>query len=98
MDGYRVDPAAIGAAGGALRGTADTLSAARDQLDAGVCAAVGPGRLGAAAAGLSEDARRDLDRVLGAVLGDAELANAAARGYADHDQAAAETLRGQAGD
>jgi len=92
VSGYRADLDAIGAAGRVLRDTVDTVSAALGHLDGGVCATVGPGRLGAALAGLTEDARSDLRRVLGSVTEDAERVRAAVREYAEHDQAAADEL------
>lgn len=95
MSGYRVDPAALGAASRVLTGTADTVSAALDRLDPAVCAAIGPGRLGAVAAGVTEGARSHLDRIARAAGHAAELLDSAARGYAEHDQAAADELRGQ---
>ena len=98
MPGYRADLEAIGAAGRVLRETVDTVSAALGHLDGGVCATIGPGPLGAAVAGFTEDARSDLGRVLGTVTEDAELVRAAAREYAEHDQVAADELTRWAGD
>jgi hypothetical protein len=94
--GYQADLSAITATGAALRETADTLLAARSGL--AVSGAVGPGRLAAAVASLTEDARGDLDRVLGMITEDAGLVHAAARGYQDVDQAAADILRRRADD
>jgi hypothetical protein len=93
MSGYRADPDAIGAAARVLRETSDSVASARDHLDADVCAGIGPGRLAAVAAGLTGEARRDLDGVLRAVVENAELALATARGYTEDDQAAAEVFR-----
>jgi hypothetical protein len=71
----------------------DSVATARDHLDADVCAGVGPGRLATVAAGLTGEARRDLDDVLRAITENAELALAAARRYTEADQAAADLLR-----
>ncbi|HEV8560272.1 MAG TPA: hypothetical protein VGR06_28385 [Actinophytocola sp.] len=98
MSGYRADPAALGAASRVLTGAADTMSTALDRLDPGVCAAIGPVRLGRVAAGVTDSVRGDLDRTAGAVGHAAELLDSAARGYAEHDQAAADELRGRAGE
>jgi hypothetical protein len=89
--GYQADLDAISAAGGVLRDVVDSLSA--PHLDAGVCAGIGPGRLARVAAALTEDAMHELDRVRGAVVDDVGLVNAAARGYAEADRAAAELVR-----
>jgi hypothetical protein len=93
MSGYHADPYAIGAAAGVLRETLDSVATARDRLDADVCVGIGPGRLGAVAAGLTGEARRDLDGVLHAITQNAELALATARRYTEDDQAAADLLR-----
>jgi hypothetical protein len=93
--GYRADPAALGAASRVLTGTVDTVSAALDRLAPEVCAAIGPGRLGTVATGVTENARSHLDRIARAAGHAAELLDSAARGYAEHDQAAADELRGQ---
>jgi hypothetical protein len=98
VSGYRADPAALGAASRVLTGTVDSVSVALDRLDPGVCAAIGPGRLGVVATGVTEGARGRLDRVARAVGHAAELLDSAARGYAEHDQAAADELRGRAGE
>jgi hypothetical protein len=98
MPGYRADPATLRTASRELTGTVDTVSAALDRLDAGVCAAIGPGRLGAVATGVTENARSQLDRIARAAGHAAELLDSAARGYAEHDQAAADELRGRAGE
>lgn len=98
MSGYRADLDAITAAASVLRSTVDSLASVRDRLDTTVCAGIGPERLGAVAASLTEDARADLDRVRRAVIEDAELVDLAARGYADADRAAAELLARRAGE
>ena len=98
MSGYRADLDAITAARGVLRETVDSLSTAWERLDAGVGADIGPGRLGAAAVNLIQDARAYLDRVRRTVAEDAELVDAAARRYADADRAAAEQLSRRAGE
>jgi hypothetical protein len=91
MSGYRADLDAITAAAGVLRTTLDSVTAAHDQFghDLG---SLGPGRLDAAVARLSADARRDLDGIRQAVSRDASLVNEAARHYADTDTAAAALL------
>jgi hypothetical protein len=93
MPGYRADPDAIGAAAGVLRETVDSVAAARDQLDADVCAGIGPGRLAAVAARLTGESRRDLDNVLRAIVENAELALATARRYTEDDEASADLFR-----
>ena len=98
MSGYRADLDAITTAAGVLRGTVDALSIAAERLDGGVCASIGPARLSAAAAGITEDAGAELDRLRRAVAEDAELVDAAARGYAEADRAAAERLARRAGE
>jgi hypothetical protein len=91
MSGYRADLDAITAAAGVLRGTLDSVTAARDQFEHGI-ESLGPGRLDAAVARLSADARQDLDGLLGSLTRDVALAGAAARQYADTDRSAAELL------
>jgi hypothetical protein len=98
LAGYQADLDAITAAAGVLRAAVDSLSNVAAHLDAGVCASIGPGRLGGVAAGITEDARESLDSVRRAVVEDAGLADAAARGYADADWAAAEQLARRAGE
>jgi hypothetical protein len=98
LSGYRADLDAITDAAGVLRAAVDSLSNVAANLDAGVCASIGPGRLGAVAAGITEDAREALDSARRAMVEDAGLADAAARGYADADWAAAERLGRQAGE
>lgn len=98
MPGYEADLDAIAAAAGALRDTAETLSAAARHLDGGVCASLGPGRLGPVAADLTSDARADLNRVLAAIAEDARLAEQARSGYESLDRAAAESLTRRAED
>jgi hypothetical protein len=98
LSGYHADLDAITDAAGVLRAAADSLSAVAANLDTGLCVGIGPGRLGAVAAGVTEDAREALDSARRAVVEDAGLADAAARGYADADWAAAERLAGRAGE
>jgi hypothetical protein len=96
--GYQADLDAITAAGVVLRDTVDSLSTAATRLDSGICAAIGPGRLAGIVAGLTDDAREELTRMHDAVVDDAELVTAAARGYAEADHAAAEELIRRAGE
>jgi hypothetical protein len=98
LSGYRADLDAITAAAGVLRAAVDSLSTVAAHLDVGVCASIAPGRLSAVAAAITEDARDALDTVRRAVVDDAGLADAAARGYADADWAAAQQLAGRAGE
>lgn len=92
MAGYQAELAALAAASGVLRETVDLVDTARDQLDAGACADLGPGRLGPAAARLVDDARQDLDRVHETVTDDAERLAGAERGYGELDRAAADAI------
>ncbi|HEU5469717.1 MAG TPA: hypothetical protein VFV67_03620 [Actinophytocola sp.] len=97
MAGYRADLDAIHAAGRVLTGTVDAVAAALDGLDGGLCAVLGPGRLGPAAAALTEHTRQDLDRVLAAITDNAGLVRSAAAAYAEQDRAAADALNRRAG-
>lgn len=85
MSGFEADLAAIATTVSVLRATADAVTAAAGDLDASASAAVGPGRLGPAAAGLVDGARQDLDRVLAAVSADADLVEQVRRSYAELD-------------
>jgi hypothetical protein len=96
LSGYRADLDAITAAGGVLRETVDSLTATAERLDAG--AGIGPARLNDAAVAVTKEARAELDRVRRAVAEDAELVDAAARGYAEADRAAAEQLSRRMGE
>jgi len=83
--GFAADLPAIGATAKALRTTADSVAAAVADLDAAACADLGPGRLGRVAAALVTGARADLDRVLGAVTTDADLAEQVRDSYEELD-------------
>jgi hypothetical protein len=98
VPGYEADLDAIAAAAAALRDTTEALSTAARHLDGEVCASLGPGRLGPVTADLTSAAREDLDRVLAAIVEDARLAGEAGSGYANLDQAAADSLTRRAGD
>lgn len=98
MSGFGTESGGITTAAGVLREAADSTATALSTVDTSVCANVGPGRLGAAAAGLLEAAKRDLGGVLGAVTEDARRAEAALAGYTDLDERAAADLRGAVGD
>ena len=97
MSGYRADLDAIGAASAVLRRTVDTVSAAEVGLDPADCASLGPGRLGTLASAMTEDAGVELRAALAAIGTDAELVDAAGRGYAEHDQETADLLTRRAG-
>lgn len=97
MAGFDTDSAGITAAAGVLHDAVDSLRSSMSTVDSSVCAHVGPGRLGAAAAGLLDGVLADLDGVLGAVTEDAHRIEAARTGYTELDETAAAHLRGIAG-
>lgn len=92
MSGYRADSDAIRTAGRMLDDTVDAVAGALAHLDVGGCANLGPGRLGPAAAALTEEARQDLDRVLGSIAADAALLRSAVAAYAEQDRRSADEL------
>lgn len=94
MPGYQADPAGITAAAKVAREAADTLDTGLDQDS---CAAVGPDPLVAVTLALTAATREDLARVQESLLAAADLAQAAARAYADHDDATARALYREAG-
>ncbi|HET9138695.1 hypothetical protein [Actinophytocola sp.] len=94
MSGYRADPEAIRSAGRMLEDTVESVAAALADLDPGRCADLGPGRLGPAAAALTEQTRADLDRALGAVTADVTVLRSAGTAYAEQERRAADRLSG----